>query len=120
MRSRKPFRTVPIKQGLAYRKKTAGQRRRLWFTAIGSAVTIGLGTGYLTAEGDGGKSNFASLVEALRSPSQEQTAARERSIYFAYCDQARAAGRTPISRGEPGYRPELDADGDGIACEPYP
>lgn len=38
--------------------------------------------------------------------------------YFPNCDAARAAGRAPIRRGEPGYRPALDRDNDGIACEP--
>ena len=41
-------------------------------------------------------------------------------LYYRYCDQARAAGAAPLYRGEPGYRAGLDADGDGVACEPYP
>ena len=41
------------------------------------------------------------------------------ALYFANCAQARAAGKAPIRRGEPGYRPPLDRDNDGIACEPY-
>lgn len=39
--------------------------------------------------------------------------------YYRNCDAARAAGVAPIHQGEPGYRPALDADADGIACEPY-
>lgn len=39
--------------------------------------------------------------------------------YWRRCDDARAAGTAPIHRGEPGYREGLDADYDGIACEPY-
>ncbi|SUE30247.1 calcium-binding protein [Nocardia farcinica] len=35
---------------------------------------------------------------------------------FPNCDAARAAGRAPIFRGEPGYGPHLDPDGDGFAC----
>ncbi|WP_433756711.1 excalibur calcium-binding domain-containing protein [Nocardia sp. CA-135398] len=35
---------------------------------------------------------------------------------FANCDEARAAGRAPLFRGEPGYGPHLDPDGDGFAC----
>ncbi|MBF6213972.1 excalibur calcium-binding domain-containing protein [Nocardia puris] len=35
---------------------------------------------------------------------------------FRNCDEARAAGRAPIFRGEPGYGPHLDPDGDGFAC----
>jgi hypothetical protein len=36
---------------------------------------------------------------------------------FRTCADARAAGAAPIYRGQPGYTPHLDADGDGIACE---
>ncbi|MBP0443675.1 excalibur calcium-binding domain-containing protein [Roseomonas sp. SSH11] len=36
------------------------------------------------------------------------------------CDTARAVGLAPARRGEPGYWPHLDADDDGIACEPWP
>jgi hypothetical protein len=39
------------------------------------------------------------------------------SVYYANCSAARAAGAAPILRGEPGYRPALDRDGDGVACE---
>jgi hypothetical protein len=39
--------------------------------------------------------------------------------YFRNCDAARAADAAPLLRGQPGYRSALDADGDGIACEPY-
>ena len=39
--------------------------------------------------------------------------------YYANCTVARAAGVTPIMRGEHGYRPELDRDRDGVACEPW-
>jgi hypothetical protein len=41
------------------------------------------------------------------------------NVYFPNCDAARAAGAAPLYRGEPGYRPPLDRDGDGVACEPY-
>ncbi|WP_448627396.1 GmrSD restriction endonuclease domain-containing protein [Geodermatophilus sp. URMC 64] len=36
---------------------------------------------------------------------------------YASCDAARAAGAAPLREGQPGYRPELDGDGDGVACE---
>jgi hypothetical protein len=38
-------------------------------------------------------------------------------VYYENCTAARAAGDTPIYRGEPGYRSALDRDNDGIACE---
>jgi anti-sigma factor RsiW len=40
-------------------------------------------------------------------------------VYFRNCAAARAAGAAPIYAGRPGYREQLDRDGDGIACEPY-
>lgn len=36
---------------------------------------------------------------------------------YANCSEARAAGAAPVYRGEPGYGPHLDRDGDGIGCE---
>ena len=39
--------------------------------------------------------------------------------YYANCTAARQAGVAPLYRGDPGYRPEMDRDQDGIACEPY-
>ena len=39
------------------------------------------------------------------------------TAYYANCAAARAAGATPIHRGEPGYRSQLDGDDDGVACE---
>jgi hypothetical protein len=60
-------------------------------------------------------------VDSLR-PAKVQ--AREgvfsfRGPYYHSCREAFQDGRANISRGESGYRPELDADGDGLACEPY-
>lgn len=36
---------------------------------------------------------------------------------FENCSAARAAGAAPVHRGDPGYGPHLDRDGDGIGCE---
>jgi hypothetical protein len=41
------------------------------------------------------------------------------TTYYPGCNAARAAGAAPIYRGQPGYREEMDGDGDGIACEPH-
>lgn len=38
-------------------------------------------------------------------------------VYYKNCAEARAAGAAPMHRGEPGYRPGLDRDHDGIACD---
>ena len=47
---------------------------------------------------------------------QKQQQAPTQSFY-KNCKEARAAGVTPIYRGQPGYARHLDRDGDGIACE---
>ena len=39
------------------------------------------------------------------------------SVYSANCAAVRAAGAAPVHRGDPGYGPHLDRDGDGVACE---
>lgn len=38
---------------------------------------------------------------------------------FRNCAEARDAGGAPVYRGQPGYGPHLDRDGDGVGCEPY-
>ena len=53
-----------------------------------------------------------------RAPRSAPRAAPRSSVRFKNCDEARRAGAAPIRRGEPGYRPGLDRDGDGVACEP--
>jgi hypothetical protein len=40
-------------------------------------------------------------------------------VHYSGCNEVRAAGLAPLYRGEPGYRPEMDGDDDGIACEPH-
>ena len=42
----------------------------------------------------------------------------ERSVTYSGCNEVRAAGKAPIVAGQPGYRPDMDGDDDGIACEP--
>ena len=39
------------------------------------------------------------------------------AVYYRNCAAARAAGAAPIYFGEPGYRPALDRDRDGVACK---
>jgi hypothetical protein len=43
----------------------------------------------------------------------------EQSVTYSGCDEVRAAGKAPLHAGEPGYRTDMDGDGDGIACEPH-
>jgi hypothetical protein len=43
----------------------------------------------------------------------------ERRIFYSGCNEVRAAGKAPLYAGQPGYRIEMDGDGDGVACEPF-
>ena len=36
---------------------------------------------------------------------------------YASCAQAAKDGQANLREGEPGYSPDLDRDGDGVACE---
>lgn len=38
-------------------------------------------------------------------------------VSYANCAAVRAAGKSPLLRGQPGYNTSLDRDGDGVACE---
>lgn len=37
-------------------------------------------------------------------------------VRYRNCGAVRAAGKDPLLRGQPGYEPRLDPDGDGVAC----
>lgn len=61
------------------------------------------------------------LVDSL-GPSEEPSALGALSLretFYGTCREAFLDGRSNIRVGEPGYRRALDADGDGLACEPY-
>jgi micrococcal nuclease len=45
------------------------------------------------------------------------TTTKAAAASYANCDAAKAAGVTPLFRGQPGYSSKLDRDGDGVACE---
>ena len=62
-----------------------------------------------------------STAPVTLAPKTRQPAMQLRSgggtVYYANCSEARAAGAAPLRRGELGYRPAMDRDGDGVACE---
>ena len=53
--------------------------------------------------------------QSLRSEVPKGTSTPSRA--FPNCAAARAAGAAPVRRGQPGYGPHLDRDGDGVGCE---
>ena len=54
-----------------------------------------------------------------RSNSSYEDKSDEDDVYYENCTEARENGAQSIREGEPGYREELDRDGDGVACEPW-
>lgn len=58
-------------------------------------------------------------VAAKEEPKKEEVQQKptQQNVYYKNCTEARRAGAAPLYRGDPGYRPELDRDHDGIACE---
>ena len=64
------------------------------------------------------------LVERASSPTKPDLYGRSRTPqpgdYWPRCSFAQYAGSAPIYANEPGYRAKLDADHDGVACEPLP
>lgn len=63
-----------------------------------------------------GAAGYAKLKSLF---SEGTPAALKSSVYYRNCAAARAAEAAPVYRGDPGYSSHLDADGDGIGCEPY-
>lgn len=60
----------------------------------------------------------AAAANQQQAQSQSQPAASS-ELNFSNCKEARAAGYSHMRRGEPGYAPHLDRDGDGIACDKH-
>ena len=57
-------------------------------------------------------------AKAPRAAASLSSAKAVRSdVEYANCTEARAAGAAPVRRGDPGYSPKLDRDGDGVGCE---
>jgi len=78
-----------------------------------------LGVGTLTATPQGRAAVATKAAELAVSSGVKRAREPRDGDYWGGCNSARAAGTAPIYRGEPGYRPEMDGDSDGIACEPY-
>ncbi|MEX3610094.1 DUF1524 domain-containing protein [Rothia sp. LK2588] len=66
------------------------------------------------AENPSDSASASSQPQASASAATD-TAANE--VYYPNCAAARQASAAPIHSGEPGYRPGLDGDRDGVACD---
>lgn len=61
----------------------------------------------------------AARPQQVRPQSNSVATPAPTGLHFRNCEEARAAGYSHIHRGEPGYAPHLDRDGDGIACDKH-
>ena len=50
-------------------------------------------------------------------PAAPAASAPSAGVYYANCDEVRAAGAAPIRPGDPGWRKAFDRDDDGVGCE---
>jgi hypothetical protein len=129
----RPYQDITLEEALLVRRKRNQETRRrhertmrrlqlyrravalLPIGAIALIAIIGLGAAkYL---GWPGGSRFADPAGPSRW-SAETTLRHHQAR--RNCDSARAVGLAPARRGEPGYWPHLDADDDGVSCEPWP
>jgi len=73
---------------------------------------------YDSRDGYGRHTREASYVAAdAVSPAQACGSVAPPGAYYADCTAVRAAGAAPLYSWQPGYRPGLDGDSDGVACE---
>jgi hypothetical protein len=83
-------------------------------------VPLGLGLAVFLAVVVGGLYGPSLLAKARAAGVMRLAAQQSRPfVYFRNCAAAHAAGVYSIPRSAPGYRPALDRDNDGVACEPY-
>jgi hypothetical protein len=106
---------------------------KLVFAVCGAALALGLSPADAYAHGGGlnaqgchndRKNNSYHCHRGGGGPAsapaprrRQQTLSSGGPVHFANCSEARAAGAAPLRRGEPGYRPAMDRDNDGVACE---
>lgn len=92
-------------------RKRSSLSARVRFAALVAAISVGAFavTLFAVTPDAPGRPQLARYVET-----------RTTDQHFSGCKAARAAGRHNIPASDPSYRPRMDGDGDGLACEPYP
>ena len=66
---------------------------------------------------DSGEDSKSGANSESESQKKSESTPEPRKEFYANCKEAKAAGAAPLYRGDPGYREDLDRDGDGTACE---
>jgi hypothetical protein len=121
MTNRKNFKAIPIQMEKRYQRKAALRPHKVTVQFLSAGVLaggiLGIGSVLITPGGSN------AIGDAVRPIAVTAGFVRARlpqeGDHWSRCDEARAAGSTPLYFGEPGYRDGLDRDGDGVACEPY-
>ena len=65
---------------------------------------------------DSGEGSESGANSESESQKKSESAPEPQKEFYANCKEAKAAGAAPMYEGDPGYRPELDRNHDGIAC----
>ncbi|WP_082836037.1 excalibur calcium-binding domain-containing protein [Croceicoccus bisphenolivorans] len=104
--SRKPSRITP-------RRRLGNDTKKIVILAALFGSVAGVGS---VALEPGSRAKFHALAVEWHLVRAREPQAGD---YWSECSEAKAAGTYPIGATEPGYRSELDRDGDGIACERY-
>lgn len=104
-----------------WKPRRRSRRKASTATILFGAGALGaiVGVGSIGTTSDGRAQLYAAAQDASIAAGLARERAPQAGDDWRRCDDARAAGTAPIYRGEPGYRDGLDADNDGIACEPY-
>ena len=103
MSFKKPFRAQPVKLGPYWRAEEKQQRRRAGIRLVRQGTVVAV----------------CVFLIGMAVTNWKFVRQQVPTVYPS-CSWARLSGSAPIQKGEPGYREALDADGDGIACEPLP
>ena len=116
-------------QAAAEASAAAAERTRLQAAARVAAAQAAAAQAAAQRAASIAKTRYDSEQAQLRAQAAARTAAAaaaaaagnaphtDPGVYYATCADAVAAGVTPIRRGSPGYRPALDTNGNGLACE---
>ena len=70
-------------------------------------------SGWLGSSDSGEDSESGANSESQK---KSESAPEPQKEFYSSCKEAKAAGAAPMYEGDPGYRPELDRNHDGIAC----
>lgn len=62
--------------------------------------------------------NKSGIPSTMLPPAAIEAAASGKELHFDNCEQVRKAGMAPLFPGRPGWNPQLDPEGRGIACPP--